>query len=209
MQKHSTHLWLYIGLSSMAITLGYMVGASNSPVVGTAITALFGLGVAAVGIVKDKRSAATEEQANTVPVQRSSNWMRSTGIMLTIFALTFLVATVGGTFVRTVATRPSVTPLPWNGSAPPASARGALEWLVIQRRLLAYGYTIDQVQNFYKLAKDLKEQPEGFLSPQSLLDSVPEPGATLKQTLGIGPPPTPLPYLFVRGPEKEQLYIQC
>ena len=50
-----SYLWLYIGVVSISTVLGYMVGASNTPVVGAAIPSVFGLLVIAIGALWGRR----------------------------------------------------------------------------------------------------------------------------------------------------------
>lgn len=45
------NVWLGVGIGSIALTLGYMVGASATPVAGVAIPAVFGLVITALGFL--------------------------------------------------------------------------------------------------------------------------------------------------------------
>jgi hypothetical protein len=184
MRRHSTHVWLYVGLSLTAIVQGYMVGASDSPVVGSAITAFFGLGVAAVGVFKERRSQSEEKlgAGANVEAHYSPNWIRSAGIMLTIFALSYLTAAVAGSVVRARSTRPERASFPWTEKTQPGSPQKALQWLVVQKRLRDYGYTATQIQSLYQLVYKMNDDTGG-----SLLDSVPEPAEpTMKRTFHPG-----------------------
>ena len=176
MRAHSTHAWFYGGIAATAVVLGYLVGASNSPVAGSAITAIFGLGVAAVGLLKERSSPAEPGPAATL----SSNALRPAGIMLTIFSLTYLAAILGSSVLRARLSQPAKVPVPWSANAIPSTPQSALEWLVVQRRLMAYGYTPEQVRKLYEMLHGVNNAPLG------LLGSVPEPGPSMKQGIPAG-----------------------
>ena len=181
MRKHSTHAWLYTGITATAVSLGYLVGASNSPVAGSAITAIFGLGIAAIGVFKERNSQVEPGTAAVL----SSGALRSAGIMLTIFSLTYLAAILGSSIVRARVSQPVKVPVPWSAHATPSTPQSALQWLVVQRRLMAYGYTPEQIQKLYETLHGMKDAPFALVGP-GLLESVPEPGPALKPPLEPG-----------------------
>lgn len=201
MSKHTdrpSYLWLYIGVSSTAVALGYMVGASVSPVVASVIPAVFGLVLVAFGVLKDHGLRVGVEDKGTTAVEpekanlASRAGIRPLGIMLTVFAISYLGAAILGTEIRA---RASVAEqqFPWTEKNRPTKRKTVLEWLVVQERLVAYGYTPDQVRQVYELYQSMPENPNLDLS-ESLLEHVPEPGALLKrQGVGAG--------LFGGGPQ--------
>lgn len=187
-----SYFWLYVGASSTAIALGYMVGASNSPVVASVVPAGFALVVAALGLLQGRghRTASGDHEGNIsqpeIPKLGSASGIRPLGITLTVFALTYLGATIVGTQIRTLTLATDSAPFPWTQKNRPTKTQTALEWLVVQKRLVAYGYTVDQVRQVYELSQSMVEPKPTFDFPKSVLDSVPEPGAILKRP-EVGP----------------------
>lgn len=110
------HLWFYVGLSFTGICLGYMVGASNSPVVGSVIPGVFGLVVLAFGVLGGEVShAAVRGQSHADALgqdirQWSLGGVRFLGIALTVFAASYFCVAIFGTGWRTVASRPVAPP---------------------------------------------------------------------------------------------------
>jgi hypothetical protein len=56
-------LWLGLGVGSIALVVGYMVGASSTPIVSVAVPAVFGLVITAVGFL---RSTGIEEKISAL-----------------------------------------------------------------------------------------------------------------------------------------------
>ena len=186
--KRPSYFWLYLGLSFTAVALGYMVGASNSPVVGSVIPGVFGLVVVAIGVFKDLGHRTDVEDRNSAPKERdgstplSFDSIRSLGIMLTVFAISYFGAAILGTEVRALTSRPASTQFPWTEKNRPTKTTTALEWLVVQKRLVAYGYTLDQVRQLYEWSQSVPAQDKVGASldfSPKLIDSVPEPGPTV------------------------------
>ncbi len=178
-----SYLWLYIGVLAIGTVLGYMVGASNSPVVGAAIPSVFGLVVVAIGAIKNWAHTATsaanergsEEQKGTNRLSLPPHTARPLGIMLTIFSATYLAAMLGGTEVRAASFRVRQTQFPWPNSTPPQSIEDALDWLAVQQQLVAYGYSPEQVRDLYRLPRSKTGHLTSYVVP-SINESV-QPGA--------------------------------
>lgn len=176
------YLWLYIGVLSVGAVLGYMVGASNSPVVGTAIPSVFGLVVLAIGAIKDRGRPATsggtevesEERRGMNHLFSSFHSARPLGIMLTIFSVTYFAALLGGTEVRAASIKNAPPHFPWPNAKPPANVEDALEWLAVQQQLIAYGYSPEQVQALYALPRAQRAQLTSYLP---MLGQAAQPGA--------------------------------
>jgi hypothetical protein len=181
-------VWLYIGVSTTAVALGYMVGASSSPVVASIVPSVFGLLVVAFGVLKIKGNSSPEHTAAAAPEPgkarfASSRETRNLGIMLTIFAISYLGAAVFGVKIRTSPGTEKAVQFPWTDKNRPTKISTALEWLVVQKRLAAYGYSPDQIRQIYELSKSLPDNSQLGWDPSSdILSHVPEPGQTLKDT---------------------------
>jgi hypothetical protein len=105
-------------------------------------------------------------------------------VMLFVFSGCYLGAALFGTELRARAVAKEPAQFPWIEKNKPANLGSALEWLVIQKRLEAYGYTSAQVRQLYELAKTSPDQQSvvpNFVSTD-LLQHVPEPGATVRHT---------------------------
>jgi len=164
--------------------LGYMVGASNSPVVASVVPAAFSFFLVALGVTKIElpkdRDSKTPEPEKHVPILAIG--VRAVGIMLTVFAFAYLGAVILGSRVRISGWGNEQVSLPWTEVNQPKQTKTALEWLVLQKRLMAYGYSPDQIRQVYALSQKISaEQKDSGFFPLSLLDSVPEPGTTLKE----------------------------
>ena len=65
MKHQNQTLWLGAGVGSIALVVGYMVGASSTPIVSVAVPAVFGLVLTAVGFLRssgiDERISALKE----------------------------------------------------------------------------------------------------------------------------------------------------
>jgi uncharacterized oligopeptide transporter (OPT) family protein len=108
--RQFTDTWFGIGIATVAVALGYLVGSSNSPVAGSAITAIFGLGVSVVGLLKDYLVNRESTNAGTP----SSKAFRSMGIVLTIFSVTYVAAIVASSSLRARLSQPPAVPIPWS-----------------------------------------------------------------------------------------------
>ena len=173
-------VWLGVGVACTAAAIGYMVGASNSPVVGSVVPAAFGLLTIAFAV--PRRVAPSEKPDGATPEALAALGPRSVGILLTVFATAYLGSALTGSAVRTWPARPIHTPFPWTNSTAPADHIGAIQWLVVQKRLLAYGYTPDQIQELYTKIPPRVSNSSDFSPKEAdpgLLDAAPEPGTTV------------------------------
>ena len=137
-------LWLAVGIGSIALVVGYMVGASSTPVVSVAAPAVFGLVITAVGLLgggsADKKLDALKElltRAKTttgeapegVSLEQVGATLASVrqelslqaarlGKMLVVFALFYVLGLSFGTYARvTNLYAPHVSRrLPWDGA---------------------------------------------------------------------------------------------
>ena len=74
--------------------------------------------------------------------------------MLTIFSVSYLCSMLLGTEVRATSLKMKPPQFPWSlKSKPPESVEEALDWLVVQQRRIAYGYSLQQVEELYKLKR--------------------------------------------------------
>ncbi len=169
----SDSLWTGLGLSLFSATLGLLVGASQTPVAGVLVTALFGVVVATIGLF-DNRKIATkldalrpelsrlsisgerfdEEKIASVLGQSLVPDSARVGKLLFFFSAFFLLGMVGGALLRVNAwptPKSAAIRFPWSPQTAPTMPYNALDWLVIQDSLLKMGYSEEQVRLLYGL----------------------------------------------------------
>ena len=52
----TNRFWIIIGICSFSIVIGFLIGSSNSPVIGAAFSGLFGIIIALVGLMETKEN---------------------------------------------------------------------------------------------------------------------------------------------------------
>lgn len=128
---------LYLGFFSISFVFGYLIGASNSPVVGAFLTAIIGL----IGVVLGGKYFV--EITDKLAVKKY------VGLSLLLIASGIIAGEITGEAFRYNWRFSSDKPFPWNGSNPPRSTYEALDWIMVQNRLLDLGYTNDQINVLY------------------------------------------------------------
>lgn len=174
---------LFFGLGLVSACLGYLTGASATPVVGVIIPAIFGLvtlGFATLAQkdTKFKISSLLEKtnvsESNTLlvedllkTVEDSKSTRLFLGVAMSIFAILYTSGTVIGSISRNhawFAPRPSLDPksLPWEATASekPATLSDAISWIELQERLKVLGYTQEQLDVLYVLYLEDVKNPE-------------------------------------------------
>ncbi len=168
-------VWFPTGIALLALLLGFLVGASQTPVAGVAVTAAFGLAAAALGFLQSSttekyfdlvaaRIEAAEkpadrprhEQLLAALDERVSQGLERTGRALVLFAVVFALGILGGALVR-VSGWPHRTKearrFPWAAGQAPALAENAVAWIGIQERLREAGFTQEQIEELYRMWK--------------------------------------------------------
>jgi hypothetical protein len=153
------YAWLYAGVIATGAALGYMVGASLSPVVGAAIPGVFTVLVFGFEAINGlRRSDAPEKKVHEEAVPVLPLFFTPIGKLLTLFSIAYLGSMLIGTEVRTHALEHKETPFPWAGSKQPSSVEDALDWITVQSHLRDYGYSTDQIQQLYKIPRKNSDQ---------------------------------------------------
>lgn len=194
--KKPGSLWTGLGLSLFSATLGLLVGASQSPVAGVLVTALFGVVVAAIGLFDNQNIAtklaalkselsrlfiagerADEEKLSSILGRALAPDSARVGKMLFFFSVFFLLGLFGGALLR-VNAWPSpkrvMLGFPWSPQTKPTMPYNALDWIVIQDSLLKMGYSEKQVRQLYSLQYSIWKQ-SGENIPSSGLVTKSEP----------------------------------
>ncbi len=172
MRDMKQKIWLGLGIGAMAAVLGYMVGASSTPIAGVALPAIFGLVITAFGLVsnlglekklenvsesigKDKAPDVQKKLDNIQNELRQIPGLM--GKLLVVFTLLYMTGLVIGARARTNEWFAPSLPhkeieLPWakNNELPPTSS-DAIEWIALQQQLLQLGYTQAQIEHLYSI----------------------------------------------------------
>jgi hypothetical protein len=164
-QGREAMLWFVSGIVTFAILLGFLVGASESPVVGTAVTAAFGLLAGVVSLLatsSSKAEGSSPSKRFAVELIASRSALSRLGKVLLAFAIPFGCGVAAGASSRIVYSNPVQSTMPWHSLKPPLSPTKALDWIVVRERLRDLGYTDQQVQSLYQIELDanLRESKE-------------------------------------------------
>jgi hypothetical protein len=147
-----------LGISSFALILGFLVGASSSPAAGVAVTAGFGIVAAALAYMQSS-TVGTSNKAPSGKMTKGSQaralsiaTLNSVGRLLIVFSLAFAVGIAVGVRARTAqnSARAPVS-FPWVATTPPTSSRQAVDWLIVQQHLIKIGYSNAQIAEIYRL----------------------------------------------------------
>lgn len=168
-----------IGIAFIAALLGFLVGASESPVAGIALTATFG--IVATGLALHQKAATvTPNSLPPVPASEVSQAqlvtaLKSLGVVLIVFTLTFAGGLTLGVWskLQSHIAEPQ-TRLVWQGAQRPTTAKKALDWIMVQRKLKDMGYTDKQVLEIYKIDIGIEKDDDKniFSSDDQLLSPI-------------------------------------
>ena len=151
-------VFFVVGIVFIANLLGFLVGASESPVAGIALTATFG--IVATGLALHQRafvSVPPDSPSASAPIKAPTEGkvleaLKSLGIVLITFSVAFAIGLAIGIAAKVQSHRvDKETKIFWEGVQAPTSARKAIDWLIVRKRLNEIGYTDGQVLSIYKL----------------------------------------------------------
>ena len=146
-----------LGVVSLASIMGFLVGASSSPVAGVAVTAGFGVIASALAYLR----AGSQTDASSTPGSGHDHSARarllllaslnSMGLALTAFAVAFATGTAAGIWARKAhdAYQDPIE-FPWTGQAAPTDTQDAIDWILVQQHLRRMGYKDRQIADLYK-----------------------------------------------------------
>jgi len=170
---------LFVGIAAIAFVTGFMIGASNTPVGSIVIPSIFGLILTTVGFLQNPalseiEKATLEEIRKESRLKNVLNDFNDTiskkashiGIVLIIFSIFYLSGIVVGAQARIrnwmIPQKPiSIKELPWkNSQIKPSSIPVALDWVLLQERLLALGYNYSQIQEIYQFKAGINDDEQ-------------------------------------------------
>ncbi len=181
--------WFSLGIGSSALILGVLVGASQSPVAGVAITATFGVVAAALAVwqksaierklelistqngISDTNTPSFQSAVETLGRIETDirDALNRLGRLLVLFSLAFILGIILGAQVRVGQwPKKNLIPktFPWANSEAPGRIEDAVDWIVVQERLRDAGFSQGQISNLYALQiKEWKEHPLSRVNP--------------------------------------------
>lgn len=195
---------LLVGLLLVSLLLGFLVGGSGSPSMATALTATFLMvptvltalqSVQRTSLARQLASTATltadqvTQNVSTLDTAQREEVNRM-GWGLAVFAVGFFCGLLAGAHARIdswLKPEAESRPLPWSDRNRPPTAKNALDWIVVQERLHALGYSSAQIRELYEVQRmeleRAKDQPAVAAAP------------VLPPALPVVPAPTGAPSL--------------
>lgn len=157
---------IYAGIFGISLLIGYLIGASNSPVVGAFITAVIGFAGVAVGA------------KHLAPEGRTQSVSSFTGMLLLILAGGIFAGEIGGEAFRRGWLFGQERQFLWDSRNQPEETREAIDWLVVAEKLSNLGYTHAQIVDIYsiraeersRLSKIRAQQIESEVDPYALVE---------------------------------------
>ena len=134
---------MIIGISSFSIVLGFLIGSSNSPVIGATISGILGLAVAFLGILESDESKRFKLNYDKV---------NFSGKLLFTFSILLLAGVISGDNYRNdnISFLKESQSFPWENT-PPNSTYEALDWIVTSQKLKQLGYSKEQIRSLYQI----------------------------------------------------------
>lgn len=135
--------WMIIGISSFSIVLGFLIGSSNSPVIGVTLSSVFGLAVAFLGLL---------ESDDNKRFKLNYDKLKFSGKILFTFSILLLVGVITGDYYRNdkISVLKESQSFPWENT-PPNSTYEALDWIVTSQKLKQLGYSKEQIRSLYQI----------------------------------------------------------
>lgn len=152
--------WLFLGIALFASFLGYLLGASSTPVAGVFLTAALGI-LASVGSLLPAFLRKTEVANSPSETAISTNSMLAlTGQVIVVFAVFLIGGTTVGTklrlnFIEYTAFQPEPDSsavfgkFPWNETSKPRNGQEAIDWCMTQNTLISMGLSEEQIREIY------------------------------------------------------------
>jgi hypothetical protein len=162
------NIWFIIGVGSAGVMLGYLTGASSSPIASVVVSSVFG---AALGLVagrlapsgkekQGKEADGKEEGVDDAPVLllRAQEWQRIApliGIGLTVFSAFFVGGTVAGGWLRHawphLLHQDGLT-VPWKRSTDglPTTPQDAWKWITFAHDAKGLGLDSEEIFKLFE-----------------------------------------------------------
>ncbi len=147
--------WILIGISTFSIVLGCLIGASNSPVLGAALSSLFGIGVALIGLINKEKNESIKLNLENLGL---------IGKILFLFSIFLVMGVLAGENYRNdnISFLKEKQSFPWIES-PPQNTYEALDWIVVAQKLKQLGYSMNQIERVYEIRSNEISQKEASI----------------------------------------------
>lgn len=147
---------LFIGIFFLGICSGFLIGASKSPVVGIAITSLFGFIGAFAGILNISKK--DDELKNNFIEYFLSNKKMITPIsyFLIIYSISLLIGVITGEKYRSGELSFNNNFLVWEKDNRPQTLEEGIDWIMIIEKMKILGYSKKQIQELYSINESRK-----------------------------------------------------
>jgi hypothetical protein len=181
--------WLIAGIISFSFVCGLLTGGSESPVAGISITGIIGLSIAGFGWMSknSSNSASTDTKLSKEEEKElTTRQMNMMGVILTVFSISFMAGTLTGHWW---ATSKQSKEFVWDCQSPPSSTFEALDWVLVNEKLLSLGYDEEQIQELYKIRLTERKKGDIYKSTENysrLFNGIPQ---TKGSTKGLPTPP--------------------
>jgi len=137
---------IFIGYVALSLSIGFLLGASNSPVIGAFLTAFFGL----VGTIVGAQYLFERNNSET-------KGLNHIGVGLVVVSIGLVLGSLIGEGYRN---NWGISPdkiLPWGSSEPPSITSEALDWIATSEKLRALGYSNKDINAIYQIRVSERE----------------------------------------------------
>jgi phosphate/sulfate permease len=129
----------FLGILTFSFVIGLMTGASNSPVAGSVIGSIFGIGIALLGLLTNK----------DVEIKIKLNLIGCGFITLSIGLMLGLYSGVNFRYKDQIASEDKR--FIWDKTKAPRSTYEAMDWILTNDLLISRGFSRQQVQSIYAI----------------------------------------------------------
>ncbi|MBW8182525.1 hypothetical protein [Shewanella nanhaiensis] len=147
---------LYLGFTFFSLFIGFLLGASNTPVIGLFLTSIFGF----IGTLLGTQYVLNINNANKYGA-------RFLGISMLAVSISLFIGTISGGFYRTESYIQVEQTLPWEGAAKPRSTKEALDWILVKEKMNLLGYSDEDVAKVYQIRSEEIELLEEIIKQES------------------------------------------
>jgi len=194
--------WLLLGIALFAGCLGFLTGASSTPVVGAFLTATLGALASLGGIIPVflRKTDAASPSDTAIPMNAI---LALSGQIMFVFAVSLAGSTWLGINKRLayieeeerklrVEQGSTFGELPWDENNKPRNGQEAIDWCVTQASLINIGLNRQQISDIYLIYRSSTEKNDSTYQPPNMVPlagSVTTPKPALPREVVPSPPP--------------------
>lgn len=128
----------FVGIGCFSAALGFLVGASNTPVVGAIITGVLAVMASLISLFKKNKKIE----------------IKTVGKTLIVFSSFLIIGVLLGSGHRRDIFKAKETGFIWDECNEPSTPQEIFDWLIIERKLEALNYSEAQIRAIYKLVQE-------------------------------------------------------